>query len=263
MFFVGIDDGIDENALFEGVKRRCARETTFVIDDCQNNWSLVARAIRRWRQALGGRDYRLVLTAQTAPEGTETYDFGAIDLLTALRDDEVSIEVVADETLFRLVLAKRKSALAFAPDDEIVYLYGLTSGSLAVLDLIVEFGVETIPRDATIESIARNWSGTGSQQSPRPPRACETLRLLRNSTSRFRRWRVGPSRKVQDTARPSGGLFADFRRQPRRSTELAVSASSGGGVDVPRALRGRAGRLAHRERSRRHRAFSRADRTGT
>ena len=215
VFFVGIDDGIDENALFEGVKRRCARETTFVIDDCQNNWSLVARAMRRWRRALGGRDYRLVLTAQTAPEGTETYDLGAIDLLTALRDDGVSIEVVADETLFRSVLAKRKSALAFAPDDEIVYLYGLTGGSLAVLDLIVESGVETIPRDATIESIAPklvgHWFPTESPTAPRL-RDFAAVAQFDIAIPALASWPEPEGSRYRSAIRRLVGRFADARR---------------------------------------------------
>jgi hypothetical protein len=170
VFFVRVDDSIDENTLFEGVKARCVRETTFVIDDCQRGWHKVENAIRRWRVALRGRDYKLVLTAQTAPSGTEMVALGDIDLVNELRQNNSTIEIAPDETQIKAVLTKKGTAWAKATNEQVKRLHGMTAGSLAILDLIVTSGAHTLDGDESIESIAarllKHWFGTKTPVAP-------------------------------------------------------------------------------------------------
>lgn len=170
-FYIRIDEDLDEQALFNGVKERCVRETTFIIDDCQHNWRLVERAIYRWNGALRGRDYKLILTAQTAPQGTESYSLGVVALVDELREVDATIEIIPDEGQFQAILAKRGAFWAQASTEQIRHLHILTAGNLAVLDLIIASDVSVGPNDRNIEHIAaplvEYWFATASPTAPR------------------------------------------------------------------------------------------------
>jgi hypothetical protein len=170
VFFVRMDESIDENTLFEGVKGRCARETTFVIDDCHRGWTKLENACRRWEGALAGRDYRIVLTAQTAAKGSETYDLGVIDLVEDLRSDKATIEINPDESHYRAVLARMRAGWAAASDAQVRHLYEVTAGSLAVLEIVAESGADSLEGAVSIEAMAtrvlKPWFHTATPTAP-------------------------------------------------------------------------------------------------
>jgi hypothetical protein len=132
VFHLRADTTRNVDQLFFGIKGRAFRPAIFVADDAHKAYdeieTLVRRLPREW-------PVKLVLTGRTPPEGMDMLDPAGTAFVQELRQDEVFLEIEADEKRFRAIIAKRRPDWANTPLDR---LMARTGRDLAILDLVLD-----------------------------------------------------------------------------------------------------------------------------
>ena len=164
VMYIDLKPDVSVNDLFLGISSRIARDTVFVIDNCHQNWDIVATATERVKRAMGRRPYTLIQIGQTSPKGAEMVDIGAVDYVEQLREQKSAIRIEPDQDNFRKVVRATLPAEQAITDRQIAAMYDLTAGNLALLNIVLQSGILPDRSDATFElfanELAKAWFKT-------------------------------------------------------------------------------------------------------
>ena len=138
VFFVSLRNEVDEQTLFEGIKSRCVRPTLVILDDCHRDWATIERVVSRVRYALSGREYELVLTAQTAASSAEPLAGEHSFFVEECREKQRALTIAPTIDQYRAILARAYPTLDGLSKRSIERLYAMTAHDLAALDILLD-----------------------------------------------------------------------------------------------------------------------------
>lgn len=133
VFYLRADASRDVDRIVDAILSHGFRPSIFVIDDCQRAFEEIERIV--WR--LSGLDHpvKLVLTARAPPASMDFIESTGTALIWDLRERGQVIDIVADETRYRALVAKRMPEWSSPPIKQIM---AWTGRDLTILDLVLD-----------------------------------------------------------------------------------------------------------------------------
>ena len=140
LFFVNMRRDLGEDALVKGIRRRLARPTIFLLDDCHGKYEILEGVQDRLQEVVARQPGRafLVYTARTTstPEGMPRADYSGF--VEEFKRAEAALEFRPTPELFASIVAVTKPDLRELSEERLGRIFNTTGRDLFLLDLLLD-----------------------------------------------------------------------------------------------------------------------------
>ena len=173
-YYVTLRENISDNDFVNAVESRLARQTIFLVDDCQGRFKQLNEVMNRISRLLHGRRSQalFVFLARTTPtpdlliRGEERTDFEE-----ELKDADAILRFTADQQTFRRIVERTRPDFGSLSDERLASLYEFTGHDLFLLDEMLqtiddERGIDDLNLEFLFVTTLARYFGKGTVHRP-------------------------------------------------------------------------------------------------